>query len=71
MLSTHRELNLIGVKEFEENEDMYKIVDFLNKNLKEEGYIFGLTKKENKNTISIYKTEKYSLDVTRITSKIE
>jgi hypothetical protein len=71
MLSTHRELNLIGVKEFEENEDMYKIVDFLNKNLKEEGFIFGLTKKESKNTISIYKTEKYSLDVTRITSKIE
>jgi hypothetical protein len=58
MLSNHREMNLMAVKEFEENEDTYKIIDFLNKNLKEEGYIFGLTKKENKDTISIYKTEK-------------
>lgn len=57
MLTNHRELNLIAVKEFEENEDVYKIIDFLNKNLKEQGYIFGLTKKENKDSISIYKTE--------------
>jgi hypothetical protein len=57
MLANHRELNLIALKEFEENEDVYKIIDFLNKNLKEQGYIFGLTKKENRDTISIYKTE--------------
>ena len=57
MFANHRELNLIAVKEFEENEDVYKIIDFLNKNLKEQGYIFGLTKKDNKDTISIYKTD--------------
>lgn len=35
---------------------LYKVVDFLNKNLKDRGLIFGLNKKEDKMIISIYET---------------
>jgi hypothetical protein len=54
MAYKHEELHLIALKEFDEYEDMYKIVDFLNKNLKSMGLIFGLTKKDGKDVISIY-----------------
>lgn len=55
MLTNHRELNLFAIKEFKEHEEMYKVVDFLNKNLKGDGLVFGLTKKGELNIISIYK----------------
>ena len=45
---------LIAKKDFKEYEEMYKVVDFLNKNLKSEGIIFGLTKSNGDNTISVY-----------------
>lgn len=38
------------------NEELYKIVDFLNKNLKEKNVIFGLTKEDDKMSIKIYET---------------
>lgn len=57
MLSNHSELNLIAHKEFKDYDDMYKIVDFLNKNLKSKGLIFGLTKKGDLDVVSIYGTE--------------
>jgi hypothetical protein len=49
-------LELKSVLEVEENPELYKIVDFLNKNLKEKKLLFGLTKKSNKMAISIYET---------------
>lgn len=57
MIKNHDELKVIGIKDFEEHDDMYKVVDFLNKNLKNYGIIFGLSRKDGKNTISIYDTE--------------
>lgn len=50
-------LELIAIKSFEENSEMYKVVDFLNKSLKENKLMFGLTKDSDKKTmaISIYK----------------
>lgn len=48
-------LELISTKEFNCNEEMYKIVDFLNKNLSNYDIIFGLTEKSGKHLISIYK----------------
>ncbi|GAE89045.1 YpmA family protein [Acetivibrio straminisolvens] len=36
--------------------ELYKVVDFLNKNLKDKNLIFGLSKKDNKMIISIYET---------------
>ncbi|MBM7855283.1 hypothetical protein JOC37_001676 [Desulfohalotomaculum tongense] len=49
-------LELIAHKSFSHYKDMYKVVDFLNKTLKEKNLIFGLTKDEEKMTINIYET---------------
>lgn len=49
-------LELKATIEIEENQELYKIVDFLNKNLKSKDLIFGLTKKGDKMTVSIYET---------------
>jgi hypothetical protein len=48
-------LELIATKEFSHYEDMYKVVDFLNKNLSEYDIVFGITEKDGKNIINIYK----------------
>jgi len=55
-MSTNDKLELKATVEVEDNLELYKVVDFLNKNLKEKNLIFGLSKKENKMTISIYET---------------
>lgn len=50
-------LELVAQKSFTSYSEMYKVVDFLNRTLKEKQVIFGLTKdKEGKMTISIYET---------------
>lgn len=51
-------LELIAVKAFKSYEEMYKVVDFLNRTLKDKKVIFGLTKDTKKGTmtISIYET---------------
>ncbi|MDD3653001.1 MAG: YpmA family protein [Desulfotomaculaceae bacterium] len=51
-------LDIIAVKSFKSYEEMYKVVDFLNKTLKDRHLIFGLTKENGKDTmsISIYET---------------
>ncbi len=51
-------LQLIATKEFKEYEGMYKLVDFLNKNLSGLDLIFGMCEKDGKHMISIYKEEK-------------
>ena len=49
-------LALMAVKSFALYEEMYKVVDFLNKTLKEKRIMFGLTKDKEKGkmVISIY-----------------
>lgn len=49
-------LVLLATKTLEANKDMYKIVDFLNKTLKEKKVMFGLSQNtaENTMTISVY-----------------
>ncbi len=49
-------LEIIAQKSFAYYPDMYKVVDFLNKTLKDKNVIFGLTKKDEKLTITIYRT---------------
>lgn len=44
-----------AVRSFPYYEDMYKIIDFLNKNIKEHGIILGLTKEKNDMVIKVYK----------------
>jgi hypothetical protein len=50
-------LEVIATQKVKANSEMYKIVDFLNKNLKGYHLMFGLTKKEENMTISIYEVE--------------
>jgi hypothetical protein len=47
-------MKLKAIKEFEEGEELYRIVDFLNKSLKDKNLIFGIRKNENKRIITIY-----------------
>jgi hypothetical protein len=49
-------LKLKSTLEINENPELYKVVDFLNKNLKDMGLIFGVSKKNMKMIISIYET---------------
>ncbi|MDR3602213.1 MAG: YpmA family protein [Desulfosporosinus sp.] len=50
-------LELIATQRVGVNGELYKIVDFLNKNLKDHGLMFGLSKKEEKMVISVYEVE--------------
>jgi len=49
-------LELIAFKSFNTNEELFYVIDFLNKSLKDKNIMFGLSKdKENgKMTINIY-----------------
>ncbi|MDD3894213.1 MAG: YpmA family protein [Syntrophomonadaceae bacterium] len=47
-------LELIATKRLRVNGELYKVVDFLNKNLKTHRLSFGLTKKDDQMVISIY-----------------
>ncbi len=46
-------LDLIATKSFKSYDEMYKVVDFLNKTLKDKKVIFGLTKNKSNDTMSI------------------
>jgi len=50
-------LELIATQRLGLNGELYKVVDFLNKNLKDYRLMFGLTKKEDKMIISVYEVE--------------
>lgn len=49
-------LQLIATRSFAKYDEMYRVVDFLNKSLKEKKVMFGLTKKKDTGemVISIY-----------------
>ncbi|HEY8908969.1 MAG TPA: YpmA family protein [Desulfosporosinus sp.] len=57
--STDREgkIELIATQRLSVNGELYKVVDFLNKNLKNHRLMFGLTKKEDTMVISVYEVE--------------
>ncbi|MEW6181959.1 MAG: YpmA family protein [Bacillota bacterium] len=51
-------LQIIATRSFEAWEELYKVIDFFNKTLKQKKVIFGLTKDKEtgKMTITIYET---------------
>ena len=51
---TEDQLKLIAIQEFTSTEDLYRVVDFLNKSLKEKDLIFGIKKNGDKMQIIIY-----------------
>lgn len=50
-------IELIATQRLGLNGELYKVVDFLNKNLKDHGLMFGLTKKADQMIISVYEVE--------------
>lgn len=55
-------MELIALTEIRNNAELYKLVDFLNKNLKNRGLIFGLSRKDaDMMTITIYDTQSQSI----------
>lgn len=50
-------LELIATQKVGVNRELYKIVDFLNKNLKDYHLMFGLAKKDETMIVSIYEVE--------------
>ncbi len=50
-------LELLASRVFKPYDEMYKVIDFLNKTLKDREIIFGLSKDEHGNmVVAIYKT---------------
>lgn len=47
-------LKIKALKEFEENDEFYQVVDFLNKSLKDKNLIFGIKRNGDKQVITIY-----------------
>ncbi|MCL1917229.1 MAG: YpmA family protein [Peptococcaceae bacterium] len=50
-------MDLIGAQKFEAYDNMYKIVDFLNRNLRKHNLMFGLSKEQDAMTMTIYEVE--------------
>lgn len=55
--SDQGKIELIASQRVGLSSELYKVVDFLNKNLKDHRLMFGLTKKEDKMVISVYEVE--------------
>ena len=55
-MQNHYKLELKATLELSYDFELYRIVDFLNKNLKDKKVIFGLSKKDERAVISIYET---------------
>lgn len=53
----HGKIELIATQRLGLNGELYKVVDFLNKNLKDHGLMFGLTKKADQMIVSVYEVE--------------
>lgn len=54
-MKDNQKLELISAKKVTYNEELYMIVDFLNKSLKDKGLVFGLTLEDkDKAVISVY-----------------
>ncbi|MGE5632509.1 MAG: DUF4264 family protein [Caulobacteraceae bacterium] len=53
---SEEKLKLKAIKEFNASDDLYQVVDFLNKSLKDKNLIFGIKKQGDKQLIMIYET---------------
>jgi len=52
--NTQDKLELIANQRFPSQLELYKVVDFLNRSLKNRGLLFGLSKSEDGMNISVY-----------------
>lgn len=49
-------MRIKALKEFGDKDELYQVVDFLNKALKDKDLIFGIKKQGDKQIITIYET---------------
>jgi hypothetical protein len=49
-------LELVGTLKLNQNDELYRLVDFLNRNLKQYNLMFGLSKKGEEMVFSLYET---------------
>ncbi len=50
-------LPMLAAREFAADSELVEVVDFLNKTLKRDGYVFGVSKAGDRMTIVIYRTD--------------
>ncbi|MBS3948356.1 MAG: YpmA family protein [Dethiobacter sp.] len=53
-MESRGKLELLATLKLAKNEELYLLVDFLNRNLKNHNLMFGLTKKGEQMTFSVY-----------------
>lgn len=53
-MESNDKLTMIASITVQESEDFYKVVDFLNRTLKERGLLFGLKKVKNEPKMTLY-----------------
>ena len=49
-------LELVAAKVFPAQDGLVEVVDFLNRSLKQEGFVFGVSKAGGKMTVAVYRT---------------
>ncbi len=53
-MDSRGKLELLATLKLKNNDELYRVVDFLNRNLKSYNVMFGLTKKDEEMTFSLY-----------------
>lgn len=53
-MESRGKLELMATLKLKNNDELYRVVDFLNRNLKSHNVMFGLTKKDEEMTLSVY-----------------
>jgi hypothetical protein len=53
-MESRGKLELMATLKLKNNDELYRLVDFLNRNLKSYNVMFGLTKKNEEMTFSLY-----------------
>lgn len=53
-MESRGKLELMATLKLKNNDELYRVVDFLNRNLKSYNVMFGLTKKDEEMTFSLY-----------------
>lgn len=49
-------LELVATLKLPANEDLYKLIDFLNRTLKDKQVVFGVAERDSQMLVSIYET---------------
>ncbi len=51
-----QKLELLATHKIPDNEDLYTLIDFLNRTLKDKNLIFGVSQRDGQMIVSVYET---------------